>query len=340
MLEQLSAEELAVRLGFTGSDGKPDLAPLSDAVRQAVAAWGRPPRQRVSAYLHRQLQAAGFGEDEAQASVKQAIDGLLDIGDIVSVRLDGRASLVLALPQLVVIGESEAVLLGDSGRIGQAPSQKAAAEGAVNRLARHVAPDDREFEALSRIDFDAWIEPGGYLDHLRRRSGDDTPASLADFWAFLTGLIEREGAPVDLQHVRALVHPPGHRDGFFGHYNRPGSEGRWSAAVPQGVWCAVRAGRNANEWHPILVDARGDAARAIDCYDWDEWSWALRARGAALGAPERMKVSGSTIQFEQRIPHQFQRALRLLGGVGGRPWCWELPPEAKARFEAFCARLG
>lgn len=340
MLEQLSAGELAARLGFTGSDGKPDLAPIADAVRQAVTAWGRPPRPRVSAYLHRQLLAVGYDEDAAKASVKQAIDGLLDIGDIVSVRLDGRASLVLALPQLVVIGESEAVLLGDSGRMGQPPFNRTGGEAPVNRLARHVPPDDPEVEGLDRIDFDTWVGPGGYLDQLRRRSGHDTPASLVDFWAFLSGLIEREGAPVDLQHVRALVHPPGHRDGFFGHHNRPGSEGRWSASVPPGTWCAVRAGRNANEWHPILVDVRGDTARAIDCYDWDEWSWALRARGAATGSPERMNVSGSTIQFEQPIPHQFQRALQLLGSVGGRRWSWELSPEAKGRFDAFCERLG
>lgn len=340
MLEKVSAEELAARLGFTGDDGKPHLAPIAHAVRQAVAVWGRPPRQRVSAYLHRQLEAAGYGEEEAQASVKRALDGLLDIGDIVSVRLDGRASVVLALPQMVVIGASEAVLLGDSGRMGQAPSLKAGADRMANCLARHVAPDDRELEGVRRVDFDEWIGPGAYLDQLRRRSGDSSPASLADFWAFLTGVIEREGAPVDLQHVRALVHPPGHRDGFFGHHNRPGSEGRWSAAVPPAIWCAVRAGRNANEWHPILLDARGDAPRAIDCYDWDEWSWALRARGIAMGAPERMRVNGCTIQFEQPIPRQFQRALMLLGSAGERPWAWDLSAEARIRFEAFCERLG
>ena len=339
MLEGLSARELAGRLGFTGDDGKPDLAPIADAVRQSIAAWGRPPRQRVSAYLHRQIQAAGYGEDEAQTSVRQAIDGLLDIGDIASVRLDGKASLVLALPQMVVIGETEAVLLGDSGQIGRAPSQRAAAEGAANRLARHVGLDDRELDGLSRVEFDDWIGPFAYLDHLGRRSGDAAPAALADYWAYLTGLVEREGAPADLKHVRAVVHPPGHRDGFFGHHNRPGSEGRWSAAVPAGVWCAVRVGRNANEWHPIVIDACSDAPRAIDCYDWDEWTWALRARGVATGAPERMRVSGLTMQFEHPIPLQFQRALRLLGSAGERPWSWDLPPEGQMRFKAFCERL-
>ena len=338
MLEILSAGELAARLGFTGSDGKPDLAPIANAVRQSIAAWGRPPRQRVSAHLHRQLQAVGFGSDEAQASVRQAIDGLLDIGDVVSVRLDGEASLVLALPQIVMIGASDAVFLGDDSQPGRTSSGKAPAEGTANSLARHIAPDDGAFEGVGSVDFDTWIGQGAYLEHLRRRSGEGAPVGLADFWAYLTGLVEREGAPVDTQHVRALVHPPEHRDGFFGHHNRPGSEGRWSATVPSGIWCAVRAGRNANEWHPIVIDAR-DAPRAIDCYDWDEWSWALRARGVATGAPERMKICGCTIQFEQPIPLQFQRALRLLGSAGGRAWSWDLPPEGKMRFQAFCERL-
>ena len=102
----------------------------------------------------------------------------------------------------------------------------------------------------------------------------------------------------------------------------------------------MRAGRNANEWHPIVIDARGDAPRAIDCYDWDEWSWALRARGVAMGTPERIRVSGSTIQFEHPIPLQLQRALRILGSAGARPWSWDLPPEGITRFQAFCERLG
>lgn len=342
MLEVLSADGLALRLGFTGDGEVPDLAPIADAVRRSVAAWGRPARQRVSAYLHRRLQAAGYGEDEAQARVKLAIDGLLDIGDIVAVRLDGKACLVPALPQIVVIGASDSVFLGDSGgRPSTLPSTKPAEDELANRLARHVVVlDSKAFEGVNRIDLDAWIGPGAYLAHLRRRSGSAAPVGLADFWAYLTGLIEREGAPINVQHVRALVHPPGYREGFFGHHNRPGSEGRWSGAVPPGIWCAVRVGRNANEWHPILIDTRSDDPRAIDCYDWDEWSWALRARGLAMDAPERMTVSGYTIQFEQPIALQFQRALRLLGSAGARAWSWDLPPDAQTRFRAFCERLG
>jgi hypothetical protein len=342
MLEVLSADDLALRLGFAGDGEVPDLAPIADAVRRSVIAWGRPARQRVSAYLHRQLQAAGYGEEAAQSRVKLAIDGLLDIGDIVAVRLEGKACLVSALPQIVVIGASDSVLLGDSGGPPSTlPSMKPAGNEPANRLARHViVPDGEGFEGVNRIDFDAWIGPGAFLAHLRRRSGNAVPVALADFWAYVSGVIEREGAPIEVQHVRALVHPPSYRDGFFGHHNRPGSEGRWSAAVPSGIWCAVRVGRNANEWHPILIDTRGDHARAIDCYDWDEWSWALRARGVAMGEPERIAVSGYTVQFQQPIPLQFQRALRLLGGAGARAWSWDLSAEAQARFRAFCAHLG
>jgi hypothetical protein len=279
----------------------------------------------------------GFDEEIARAQVRTALDGLLDIGDIASVRLDGKSSLVFTLPSIVGIGKSEHVLLGAHPDLAMDNSGSGAND---NSIARHIlVPIERLPPATEQLDFDTWIGPGAYLNHLRRRSRSEATGPVADLWAYLIGVLEQEGASIDCQHVRALVNPPGWNGGLFGQHNKPGSEGRWATAIPEGIWCGVRAGRNVNEWHPILVHVCNTQARAIDLYNWDEWTWALLARGIVMGAHERMTWDKDLLKFEYPIPDQFGRALRLLGETGTRTWSWVLSPEATTRFSHFYEKL-
>lgn len=336
MLEVLTAEKFAARMAISGDGKRPYLAPLAHLVRRCITSWGRPARQRVSGYLHRQLLAMGYDEEDAHTQVRITIDGLLDIGDIAAVRIDGKASLVITRPRLVAVSENEHVLLGGTSTVLPAIHL----DCSNNAIARHVTGAAEQLsQAGERIEFNDWIGPDGYLRHLWRRSSGDAQASLGDFWTVLTRVLEQDGAPISRQNVRGLVQPPAWRGGFFGHHDKSGGEGRWAATVPEGIWCAVRAGRNANEWHPILVDARAEQLRSIDLYDRDEWAWALRARGVIVGAPERMTEHGDTVQFEQPAPDQFRRALRLLGGSGQRGWSWQLSPAARARFRQYYDRF-
>lgn len=333
MLEPLEPAQLAGRLGITDVDGVPHLSGIANWARRCVSAWRRPARQRLTLFLHSQLFALGFGEEVVRRQVRTVVDGLLDIADLTSVRLDGRASLVQALPTRVAIAGDEEVLLG------RHPGEEVVGPVFTGAIARHVSVSGEANRSGHGVDFDDWLGPPGFSHHVKRRAGTSADVRLAGFWSFLQASLEQHGAPIDPHHVRVLVHPPGSGSGFYGHHARPGPEGRWSAEIPTGTWCAVRPGRNPSEWHPIIVAAEETGYRSIDLYDWDEWTWALLARGAAVGQPERMTVTDTLLQFEHPIPKQFIRALRLLGGEGPRPWSWEVSEAGLARFRQFLGRL-
>lgn len=333
MLEPVEPAQLAGRLGITDDEGVPHLGGIANWARRCVAAWRRPARQRLTLFLHSQLFALGFDEEIVRKQVRTVIDGLLEISDLTSVRLDGRTSIVQALPTRVAISGDEEVLLG---RHAGHEVVSAVFTGAI---ARHVSVSAEANRSGQHVNFEEWLGSPAFLHHVERHTGAASDVPLAGFWVLLQASLDREGAPIDRHRVRALVHPPGHGNGFYGHHAKPGPEGRWSAEIPAGTWCAVRPGRNASEWHPIIVSAEENGCRALDLYDWDEWTWALLARGAAVGQPERMSVTGALLQFEHPIPRQFIRALRLLGGAGPRPWSWEMSEAALGRFQNFYGKL-
>lgn len=328
MLERLTSTDLQARLGLSGEGSRPHAAAIARSARACVAAWCAPPRQRVTTYLTRQLIAAGFDADATREEVRDALDGLLDIGDLASVRLDGKPSLVMALATIVRVDNGRYVLLGAQAQ------ERDEARGTL--LARHV----RSAGTGGHVqDFAEWLGPPGYRRHLDRRTRSQTQGALSELWPVLCAALEHEGLPIDPAKLRALVAPPGTANGYFGRYNQPAVSGRWSTQAPDGQWCAVRPGRNANEWHPILIDVAGSDIRALDLFDWDEWNWALLARGLVLGAPERQHWNETMLSFEHPVPDQVVRALRLLGGPSARAWTWDLDPESYACFAAWQAAL-
>jgi hypothetical protein len=327
MLEALTQEDLRARLGFTrNSDGSPAVASVARAARTCVANWRSPPRARVTAYLHRQLAAARFDEELARERVRQVVDALIDVGDFTQVRLDGSACLVLSRGALVRIGPSEFALLGEAG----------ASLGAVDQSWRYVrAPAKELADTVSVVEFADWLGPAGFRAHLARRSRGSGNGTIREFWAILVAALRDEGSPVDPTVVRALTKTPDAQNGYFGRHNQPTIEGRWTAGAPAGIWCAVRPGRNANEWHPILFETSSNGMTALDLFSWDEWNWALLARASALGPAERSEWSDGMLAFQHPIPNQFLRAMRLLGGPGERPWQWRMSEAAFRSFDAW-----
>lgn len=328
MLEALTASDLSARLGFTGDHSRPHPGPIAYAVRDCVAAWRTAPRQRVTIYLLRQLVASGFDEEPAREQVRTVIDGLIDIGDLTAVRLDGKACLVTSLGTAVRVGPEEVVLLGS--KVNDAVKD----ESTPMQLARRLASSSLDSVAAPQ-DFTDWLGSAGFLGHLSRRARTDSSGTLREFWACLTSSLRHEGAPLDLSLVRAVVAPAGDGNAYFGRHNGPTVSGRWSPDPPDGYWCAVRPGRNSNEWHPILIEVAGEDVRALDLFDWDEWNWALLARGEVIGPRERAVWDGTTLSFQHPIPTQFTRALRLLGSPGDRSWTWDLSDAAYARFNCW-----
>jgi len=321
MLEVLTPEALRSRLNLeTAADGRPAIGSVADAARACVRAWRSPARARVTAYLHGQFIAAGFEEELVRARVGEVIDALIEVGDVIPVRLSGKASLVLSRPQWVRIAADDYAFLG----------QDDAAMPALRSTAGFVRRGVASAEHATPIELTEYMGPPGFRRHLARRTGGTGDGALAEFWATLSATLRHDGQPLDATQLRAVVDPPGTHDGRFGRYNQPTVSGRWKTAAPDGTWCAVRPGRNPNEWHPILVRVTGTEVQSLDLFDWDEWDWALLARGNALGVPERATWSGGTLSFEHPVPAQFRRALRLLGAPGAWAWTWEMTEGASA----------
>jgi hypothetical protein len=321
MFEALTPEGLRSRLGFAvHADGGPAICTVADAVRGCVRAWRSPARARVTAYLHRQFLAAGFAEDLARARVGEVVDALIEVGDLAPVRLSGKASLVLSRPQWVRIATDDYAFLGQDD--ADTPALRST-DGYVRRgvaIAEHATP----------IDLAAYIGPAGYRRHLARRTGGTGDGALAEFWATLSASLRHDGQPLDAGQLRAVVDPPGTHDGRFGRYNQSAVSGRWKTTAPDGTWCAVRPGRSPNEWHPVLIRVTGTEVQSLDLFDWDEWNWALLARGIAIGAPERASWAAGILSFEHPVPAQFQRALRILGAPGAWAWTWNMAESASA----------
>lgn len=326
MLEALTPETLRSRLGFEAhADGGPAIGSVADAARSCVRAWRSPARARVTAYLHRQLLAAGFEEDSVRTRVGEVVDALIEVGDLTPVRLSGKPSLVLSRPQWISIAADDYVFLGQDDP--EMPALRSAG-GYVRRAAApalHAAP----------VTLAEFMGPPGYLRHLARRTGGTGDGALSEFWATLSAAVRYDGQPLDAGQLRAVIDPPGTHEGRFGRHNEPVVSGRWKTAVSDGTWCAVRPGRHANEWHPILVRVTGAEILALDLFDWDEWNWALLARGLAIGAPERSVWSNDSLSFQHPVPAQYLRALRLLGTPGAWAWTWRMTQGANDAFAAW-----
>lgn len=323
MLEALTPENLRDRLGFAAdAAGAPTIGSVAQAARACVHAWRSPARARVTAYLHRQLIAAGFEEEQVRARVAEVIDALIEVGDVTPVRLSGKASLVLSRPQWIRIADGDLAFLGQQEVASQPIAET---QGFVRRVRAAN-------EASTLIEFATFMGAPGYRRHLARRTSGTGDGTLTEFWSILSSAVRHDGQPLDAALARAVVDPPGSHDGRFGRYNQPQLSGRWQATAPDGTWCAVRPGRNPNEWHPILLRVAGAEVTSLDLFDWDEWNWALLARGAANGAPERSVWASGTLSFEHPVPAQFLRGLRLLGVPGKWAWTWQLTDGAHTAF--------
>ena len=328
MLEALTPDMLRSKLQLAAdADGAPAIGSVADAARGCIRAWLFPARARVTAYLHRQFLAAGFEEELVRSRVGDVIDALIDIGDLTRVRLSGKASLVLSRPQWISIAADDYAYLGQDNAGSRALP---AAEGYVRRAVAapaHAKP----------IDLGAFLGAPGYRRHLARRTGGTGDGGLRELWAALRAGLRHEGQPMDASQLRAVIDPPGTNEARFGRYNQPAVSGRWKAVAPDGEWCAVRPGRSPNEWHPIVIRVTGNEVQSLDLYDWDEWNWALLARGASIGVPERAIWSNCILSFEHPIPNQFRRALRLLGRPGQWRWTWEVSEGANAALSRWRA---
>ncbi|MBF9151708.1 hypothetical protein [Novosphingobium jiangmenense] len=326
MLEALTPDTLRTRLRLSSDpDGSPAVGSVAEVARTCVRAWRSPARARVTAYLHRQFLAAGFAEDLVRGRVSDVVDALIDVGDITPVRLGGKASLVLSRQRWIAIAPDDFAFLGN------VDAERPAA-GVLDGYVRRSASLP---EHASAEDFALFMGAPGYRRHLARRTAGSGDGAIQEFWATLTSALRHDGQPLDPSQMRAVIDPPGSHNGYFGQHNQPTVSGRWKLSAPEGVWCGARPGRSANEWHPILIGVSGSEVVSLDLFDWDEWAWALLARGYAVGAPERSEWKSDTLSFQHPVPAHYLRAMRLLARPGEKRWTWIISAGAHAAFSGW-----
>ncbi|UWQ81461.1 hypothetical protein K3725_20330 (plasmid) [Leisingera sp. S132] len=322
-LEPLTPEVLRKKLGFElASDGGPSVRSIANAARECVQKWRSPTRARVTRFLNQQLLAASFDEDFVRDRVTNVLDTLIETGDLTKARFDGKHCLVLSRTQWIKITDEEFAFLGHG-------DTDAPLIGSLNSYVRRVSRVGKFATPTSLFDY---MGLPGHLRHFARRTGTTIDAPLSEFWSVLCNLAKNEGQPIDADQIRAVVDPPGSTNGFFGRHDQLSVSGRWKQAAPEGVWCAVRPGRNQFEWHPIILSVGEREVLSLDLYDWDEWCWSLLARGRSIGIEERSYYSDGTLSFEHPIPTQFRRLLSLIGEPGEKSWTWRMSLGAENAF--------
>lgn len=319
-----SREKFARQLDLVVEGGAIPARGIAALLRQPLLRWGLSPRRRVLRFVREQLEASGLAESVPADEVGLVLVRLQSMGECQEVFIGHERYVAPCPPRWIPTGEQTAVLLS----VGPVPRDVVLLEAASHMdLARRIRIDDDDLAALHmagirRCSLDEWIRPLDYLRHARRRLGQPVRSdtlTLAAFWELLVRSLAQEGRQLgEDAEVRVLSGAPG---SFFGRYDAPACEGRWSAVADGGVWCGYRRGYSDAHWHPVVVSIDGSDRRVLDLYNDDEWRWALLARGRAVGASERVDEDESSVRLTFRPPAQLSSALDLLGPSIG-PWSW------------------
>lgn len=338
-----SPEELAARLGIeVDSSGAVAWGGLADLVRQAVGRWSLVRPATLRRFVRRTLEAVGADSAGSLIRVSEAIERIAQLGDIEPVFVgdlerpadsgpDGEdalaappgARLAAAAPRHVRIGERRLIIgLGDSLPFATEPF--GILGGAVS-LARWAQADEvtaslLEAAGFAECDLEDWLGAPGWLVHLERRRAS-LGAPLSELWTSLEGALGEIGMPVsDASRCAVVAGRPG---GYFGRAEA--LDGRWQRgdSVVDGLWCGVLKGQREAHLRPVIAEAHGGrVVRALELYDFDEFRWALLARGCHTDQ-EVVRAREGRLEFTFPCPFRWRR-LAALCCVDG--WEWTLPP--------------
>lgn len=328
-LETISREAYARELGLIQEDGEISKRGLAGLLRAPLARWGLSSRKEILRYAREQLEAAGV-LDRAEEPLEASLDALVRLGDCMEVHVGGDRYLAPTQPRWIPTGSGSGAMLGAA----HVPGGVKELQGAGNDIVRRIrvendeAVDRLHIAGVRQVSIQEWLGRPKYLRYAMDRTGRllrSDEISLAGFWDLLEAALAEAGQSLDEEaQVRAVVGDPG---GFFGSAFAETCEGRWTESVPDGIWCASRQGYGSAQRHPILMQVSGLRRRALDLYDWDEWRWALLARGRRLEKEERVDQRDNEIRMSFPPPLQLGSAMDLLGPRRAA-WSWEVAPDA------------
>ena len=328
-MREISRQELrqALRLEV-GADGMPTHSSIAHAICRAVERWQLVPTARVIAHIRKQLAAAGLTSEDGVARVTEVYERLALLGVVEPVDLAGRAHCARAEPRWIRLSDDLAVLTGTTSALKIPVALSRAGADLLANLVVKFNPNHLDTLAYLKAQgvrewtLGDWRGELGFVEHLLRRNGKSSAPTLENFWEVLIGTMADDGLQLSADAaVRVVAGCPGD---YFGTGVGAKPEGRWTAAPFDGIWCGVRAGYSEKHWQPILLKVDGEQRVALDLYDFDEWKWALLARGLALTNPERSKRTGDTVAFSYPLPEDIIRLL-LLVAESRSGWTWKVP---------------
>jgi len=326
-MEIFTRAEFAEECKFVSAGGGPSARAIAQLLRRASARWGLCPRRVLLKYAREELAVARM----AAESVPDVLDRLVALGEMAEVTVGDDRFVVPTEPRWIDVGEGRATLIGTvTLPVGLESIPELGQDDIIRRVAIQTEEQTVQLEAagLRRITLREWLHPCAYLRHIARRVDATVRSdqwSLAGYWEWLVALVAEEGLLLGPDaEFRALAGPPG---AYFGHYNTPDTEGRWTQQPTDGVWCAYRRGYGPDHWLPMLVAVDGDNRRALDLFDADEWRWALLARAKALGVDEVVQRIGGEERVTWPLPLQLRAAMELIG-TPSEPWRWRLAENA------------
>ena len=328
-LETITRDTYARKLGLIQEDGEISRRSLAGLLRAPLARWGLSPRKEILRYAREQLEAAGV-LDRAGDPLLNSLDALVRLGECVEVHVGGDRYLAPPQPRWMLTGRGIGALLG----VAPVPGGVEELQGAGNDIVRRIrVGNDEDLDRLHmagirQVSVQDWLGPPGYLRYAADREGRllrNDEISLARFWDLLEAALAKGGQSLDEDaRARAVAGEPG---GVFGKVGAETCEGRWTESAPDGIWCASRQGYGSSHRHPILMQVSGLRRRALDLYDWDEWRWALLAKGRRLGEEERVERRDNEVRMSFPPPLQLASVMDLLGPRRAA-WSWEVAPGA------------
>ena len=327
-MEIITPELVARKLYLVDETGAINESSIANLLRKAMSRWGLSPKRNVTHYAREQLKAAGI---DAGPTVSRILERLKMFGECDEVFVGHEPYLAPSEPRWIRTGVRTGVFLGPSGPPENiVPGNIKPSNDIAQRIILNSDDDVAELQAagIREISVAEWLTPLDSLEHVARRMSIPARSdriNLETFWHILTNALIAQGLPLsESAEVRVLSGGPG---GFFGRHNAQTLEGRWDGQVPDGVWCGVRRGYGETHWHPIIVTSDGASRRSLDLFDFDEWNWAIIARGRSLNSEEVIAREAGTLKATFPLPKQIKTAFDLFGNRVS-PWTWNWPDGA------------
>lgn len=324
MLQTLTKEELAVRLGLSGrfesgGDSPEPLAwGIARLIRREIRRRGLATRRELSKSIETLLRSSGF-DDDVGGCIRGIADRMVMVGELLDVRVDNQRGYAALPSRWISLSKDSAVLLGTVFT-----EQHRFQSYHAKQFLRRFHPSGSIVSDLDRIgvkrqSFAGWF---GAPEWLRLARTDETLRGLGDLWQWYVSQLRDRGALLDLQHTKALAIVP--KPGAF--FGRPWSPGRtrWAkpGKLPDGCYLGAQPGYNERQWHPLIIEISGCESRSLlvgeglkSSEAYDLYHWLLLARAESMEVREQIIVyTGSNqIALSFPAPRQLVSSLELIG---------------------------